>query len=45
MAARSGLHFAKNKKQVFAVNFSQEIMLTGSEKNLRYAFIADVQRG
>lgn len=35
----------ENKKQVFAVEFSDEGMLTESEKALVYHSIADFQRG
>lgn len=38
-------HFLENKKQVLAVNFSQEGTLTESEKPLLHPSIADFQRG
>lgn len=38
-------HFVENKKQVLAVDFSQEGTLTESEKALLYPSIADFQRG
>ncbi|WP_346873116.1 hypothetical protein [Rothia sp. (in: high G+C Gram-positive bacteria)] len=38
-------HYVENRKQVLAVDFSQEGTLTESEKALLYPSIADFQRG